>query len=125
MSRPQWLAGLALLFLAACEIEYAGLDFDVQSSPPVPVSIESDRIEIPAGIAIQVAVRPLSEGEPYSASDHVLLRSDDPEVLAVYATTNGRQFVLVGLRKGKTCLQVKINRHEKECIDVRVLAPEE
>jgi KaiC/GvpD/RAD55 family RecA-like ATPase len=46
-------------------------------------------------------------------------------VLGVYDTTFGRQFVLVGLRKGKTCLQVKINRDKKECIDVRVLAPEE
>lgn len=122
-----WLraALLAALASAACDDDsprYAGLEFDVQSAPPSPVSVESDRIELSAGLAVKVGVDPISAGgAEFTRRDKLALRADDEDVFAVYATEDAREFVLVGLREGETCLQVKINRQERECIDVRIL----
>jgi hypothetical protein len=86
------------------------------------VSVESDRIELVAGLAVKVGVDPISAGEgDYSGRDLVALRAEDTDLLAVYAAEDAREFVLVGLREGDTCLQVKINRQERECIDVTIL----
>jgi hypothetical protein len=103
---------------------YVGVSFEPQSAPPVPVSFESDRIEIPVGIAVQVEARPESSGEAYDKHDLLGLRADDEDLLAVYATEDERQFVFVGLREGETCLEVRLNRSERECIDVRVVPVE-
>ena len=125
MRRARWILWAALCASCADTKDYAGLEFDVQSAPPIPVSIESDRIELTAGIAVQVEVEPLSSGRSYTDNDVVTLRADDDDLLAVYSGEHAREFVLVGLREGRTCLEVKINRHQEECIDVRILPPEE
>jgi hypothetical protein len=121
-------APILLLLAFACagcdddEPRYAGLSFDVQSAPPTPVSVESDRIELIAGLAVKVGVDPLSTSETdYEKHDVVTLRSDAADLLAVYGTQDAREFVLVGLREGDTCLQVRINRVEQECIEVTIL----
>jgi hypothetical protein len=119
---------LALSICAGCaddNPEYVGLSFDVQSAPPVPVSVESDRIELIAGLAVKVGVEPISSGRDYHDDDLLVLRSDDSDVLAVYAGEDAREFVLVGLREGETCLHVKLNRVERECIEVQILPAEE
>jgi hypothetical protein len=96
----------------------------VQSAPPLPVSVESDRIELVAGVAVKVAVAPRSTGKDYSSHDVLSLRAGDDEVLGLYAGEGEREYVLVGVRAGETCLEVKINRHDEECIQVRVLEAE-
>jgi hypothetical protein len=121
------IAGLGLL-LWACEDDqprYTGLELDALSSPPESVGLTVDRIEIPAGIAVQVKATIHSTGQNYHADDLLVLRSDDDDVLTVYATESAREYVLVGVHPGATCLNVKINRAEKECIEVRVLVPGE
>lgn len=122
MKRAKW--GFALvLFALGCapKTEYDGLSFKPQSAPPVPVSFEPDRIEIPLGIAVKVQVTLHSDGREYDSDDLLTLRADDDDVLEVYSAGNGRNFVFVGLREGDTCLEVKVNRKEQECIEVRVL----
>ncbi len=118
---------LAALVLMACvrDEKYDGLSFDVQSSPPVPVSVEGDRIELVAGIAVKVEVEPRSSGRSYSSDDQVNLRADDGDIFEVYGAEDPREFVLVGLREGESCLEVRINRRMEECIEVRVLPAEE
>jgi uncharacterized protein YggU (UPF0235/DUF167 family) len=101
--------------------KYEGLSFDVQSAPPVPVSVESDRIELVAGIAVKVRVKPESDGRSYSSKDLVTLRADDSAIFEVYSAEDAREFVLVGLREGASCLEVRINRRAQECIELRVL----
>lgn len=117
---------LAACFAAGCaeDTEYAGLSFELQSAPPVPVSIESDVIEIPAGIAVMVEATPESSGRSYADNVLLSLRADDEELLGVYATEQDHTFVLVGLREGRSCLEVRVNRSERECIEVRVLPAE-
>jgi hypothetical protein len=117
------LCALAALTLAAClrDEKYDGLSFDVQSSPPVPVSVESDRIELIVGIAVKIEVSPRSAGRSYSSRDQVELRADDSDLFEVYGAEESREFVLVGLREGESCLEVNINGRMEECIEVRVL----
>jgi hypothetical protein len=120
------LCALAALTLAAClrDEKYDGLSFDVQSSPPVPVSVESDRIELIVGIAVKIEVSPRSAGRSYSSRDQVELRADDSDLFEVYGAEESREFVLVGLREGESCLEVNINGRMEECIEVRVLPAE-
>lgn len=117
---------LAACFAVGCgeDTEYAGLSFELLSAPPVPVSVESDVIEIPAGIAVMVEATPESSGRSFSDNVLLNLRADDEDRLGVYATEQDHQFVLVGLREGRTCLEVRVNRMERECIEVRVLPAE-
>lgn len=121
-------AGLAIflcaLSVAACtkDEKYEGLAFEMQSAPPIPVSIESDRIELVAGVAVKVRAKPLSEGRAYTKDDLLSLRADDENVFQVYGAVDPREFVLVGLREGRSCLQVSVKRIDEECIDVRVSA---
>lgn len=118
------------LFAAACADDhpiYDGVEFEVESAPPSPVSIESDRIELVVGVAVKVSAEPISRSDvDYRDRDAFALRSDNPDILEVYNTETDRTFVLVGVAEGRTCLEVKVNRRERECIDVRVLpGPEE
>jgi hypothetical protein len=124
-------ASFAILFCAVCSAacahdeKYVGLSFDPQSAPPIPVSIESDRIELVAGIAVKVEVTPKSDGRAYSKDDLLALHAEDSTIFEVFGTEAAREFVFVGLREGESCLQVRINRHEEECIEVRVSASEQ
>ena len=122
MKRARFGFALALLaFGCAPSTDYDGLSFETKSVPPVPVSFESDRIEIPVGIAVKIDVTLHSEGRAYDDDDTLSLRADDEDLLEVYGAGGGREFVFVGLREGDTCLEVRVNRKEKECIEVRVL----
>ncbi|HEX6240157.1 MAG TPA: hypothetical protein VFZ61_04670 [Polyangiales bacterium] len=122
----RWSLLLCVCLGVACDDgpHYVGVSFEPQSAPPVPVSFEPDRIEIPVGIAVEVEVRPESSGEAYDKHDLLVLRADDEDLLGVYATEDERQFVFVGLREGETCLEVQLNRQQRECIDVRVVPVE-
>lgn len=122
MKRARLALALALLaFGCAPSADYDGLSFEAKSAPPVPVSFEPDRIEIPVGIAVKIEVTLHSEGRRYDEDDLLTLRADDEDVLEVYNAGSDREFVFVGLREGDTCLEVRVNRKEKECIEVRVL----
>jgi hypothetical protein len=119
-----FLAICALLATACAEDEprYAGVEFELLSSPPVSVSFEPDRIELVAGVAVKVSVTPYSRSDvDYDAHAMLGLRGDDTDLLSVYATHEDREFVVVGNEPGETCLRVMIDRAEQECIDVRVL----
>lgn len=120
------LFALSLLTALGCaddEPRYAGLEFDVVSSPPTPVSINTTHIELVEGIAVRVDVEPVSRGERYHERDRVALRARDAERFAVYlGEEHDRSFVFVGLRPGESCLEVTINRELEECIPVRVRA---
>jgi hypothetical protein len=123
--KSQCFVGMCALLVSACADDaprYAGVEFELLSSPPTSVSFEPDRIELVAGVAVKVAVTPLSRSEvDYGADARIGLRGDDADMLTIYATAADREFVVVGNEPGETCLRVIIDRAEQECIDVRVL----
>lgn len=116
-----WALALAPLGCADDEPRYAGLEFDIVSAPPTPVSIQTTSIELVQGVAVRVDVTPVSRGQRYRERDLLSLRSRDAERFAVYAgEESDRSFVFVGLRAGESCLEVTINRDLEECIPVRI-----
>jgi hypothetical protein len=126
---PRVKALLMLLtstWLAACgdEQEYAGVDFEVLSAPPIDVKVQSDSIEIPAGVAVQVFAKVASSGPPFNSSDRVTFVGRKSSVVDVFLTARERQVFLVGRNPGSTCLEVRINREEVDCIPVDVSSQE-
>jgi len=125
--RSQIAISMLCLLAAACaedRLIYAGSDFELQSAPPSTASFESDRIQIVAGEAVKVRVLPRSSGElDYTTNDLLAMRPQDANLLEVYSTEREREFVFVANEPGQTCVEVIINRHREECIDVRVMPP--
>lgn len=116
---------IALLLLAAgCGPHYEGIALTLHSEPPVPVRIDDQEIEIPAGIAVAVDVKPLSSGRfEYLVTDPLELRSQDRDVMRVEPTEDSRRFVFVGVAPGDTCIEIEVDYDDHGCIPARVVAP--
>jgi len=116
----------ALLLSLGCGDDgpsYAGVEFDVISAPPLPVMIGSEALTLVAGLAVKVSATPLSSGHEYPKKTRLALRSADPSLLAVFASEARSDFVLVGLREGTTCLEVRIDGEVEECVPTSVQPP--
>ena len=114
-----------LLAAAACIPSYGTVEFEAVSNPPVPVTIRSFLIEMPAGVAAVVRARPISENRnEYDSSYKVDLFSADRDILVVERRPSRREFVLIGVNPGSTCLEVEIDGRPEDCIDVEILPPE-
>lgn len=111
------------LALAGCGPRYASITFEVKSDPPVPVRVDSEQIELPAGIAVEILATLQSSSSLEFVDEQLELVSEDPELLDVEAVGQAREFVLVGVAAGDTCLSVRVDHEEEECIPVRVTAP--
>jgi hypothetical protein len=121
MTRLVPLLGLAAL-LGACGPRYETIRFELKSQPPLPVRLDADLIEIPAGIAVAVhATLESSARLEYVPEDPLALKSRDPAVLRAEATPGAHNFVLIGVAVGETCLAVEVEYEEEECIPVRVI----
>lgn len=112
-----------LLSLGACQPQYAGLSIEPVSTPPTTVTVRPHLIELPVGVAVVIAVRPRSSSsEFYSSSTRVDLVSLDRSVFNTQRREDPREFVLVGVAPGETCVEVRIDGAPEECIDVVVRA---
>jgi hypothetical protein len=117
------LPGVSLaLLLGACgaDAAYRGLEIDVVSAPPTPVSVQPDRIEMVAGHAVQVKARPLFRNLDPHHRRQLTLRAEDEDLLDVYRGDDEGEFVLVALAAGRSCLRVIVDREDYECIDLRI-----
>ncbi len=114
---------LSLLLLPACHPMYGHLEIELYSSPPVPVRVSGEEVELPVGVAIAVDVEPKSGNDyEYFKDDEVELDSEDRQILRVDPTENPRRFVLTGVKVGKTCINVEVLGEQGECIPATVQA---
>ncbi len=121
--RSWMLPVVSLVALAGCDgQEYSHIRFEAVTSPPLQASVTSDKITIPAGIALQVLATPVADGVSYDSHDRLSLVSDDDSVLRVFGTASRNQFVLSGFDEGSTCLEVRINGSREDCIRVSITA---
>lgn len=112
-----------LLLAAACHPTYGRVDLTLYSSPPVPVRVESDEVELPVGVAVAIDVEPKSGNDyEYFKDDEVTLDTEDRQILRVDPTENPRRFVLTGVKAGQTCVVVEVFGEREECIPATVLA---
>lgn len=116
---------LAAVGLTACGPKYQETDFTIRSTAPVPIVATPDLIELPAGIAVDVSVEPLSTNS-YEYDDYytVRLKSRDRGVFDVADGPTEREFVFLGIHAGTTCVEIIIEGELQECIDVTVTNPE-
>lgn len=116
----------ALLFAApaACAPSYGAIDIEPISTPPVSVTVRDFLIEMPAGIAVVVQVSPRSDNQnEYDDTYKVDLISQDREIFNVYRREDRREFVLVGVAEGDTCVEVRIDGSPQDCIEVTITPP--
>lgn len=122
MTRALLLLALAL---AACGPQYKTIELDPVNSPPVPVRISANEIELPLGIAVAVHAEIFSRTTlEYTDEDRVDLLSRDRAIIDVTPTSGERNFVFVAVALGETCVAVEVNHDEEDCIPARVVAPE-
>ena len=115
---------LVALGLAGCQPAYESVDVVAVSTTPVEVTVRDFLVELPAGTAVVVAVTPRS-GNRHDYDDKTLvqLQTEDAHVMTVYARPQPREFVLVGVDAGETCLQVRLDGVARDCISVVVEPP--
>ncbi len=119
----RFIALSLLLLAAACHPTYGHVDLTLYSSPPVPVRVESDEVELPVGVAVAIDVEPKSGNDyEYFKDDEVTLDTEDRQILRVDPTENPRRFVLTGVKAGQTCVVVEVFGEREECIPATVLA---
>lgn len=119
-----WAAAVSLA-IGGCAPDYGTVEFGAVSTPPTPVTIRSNFIEMPVGIGAVVRADPVSDNvNDYDSSYKLDLFSRDRGVFRVHRRANRREFVFVGIAEGSTCLQVEIDGRPHECIDVEITPPE-
>lgn len=117
--------GLALIATApACQPSFGYLEVTVRSSPPLPVSVRDHRFELPVGVAVLIAVEPMSDNiNDYVETDRLDLSPSDAAILDIEPGPESRTFVLIGVNPGETCVDVYINGRAEQCIPAVVNAP--
>ena len=98
---------------------YDHVEFEIESAPPDRVTIDPTMIDVPAGIAPVVRVTAYDQ-RGKTMDGRLVLRSDNGDVLEVYAADGSRSFVLVGVAPGDTCVEVSLDDEVKECIPATV-----
>jgi hypothetical protein len=115
------LLAVCVALLGGCAPEFETLVIEKRSSPPASVQLGGDAIVVPPGIAVVVEVEPKSATrEEYEDDAVVELLSADARIFDVLAGTEDREFAFVGITEGETCMEVRIDGHEVDCIDVQV-----
>jgi hypothetical protein len=126
MRRIRFGLSLFALALAAigCAPSYGSVDFDPISAPPAFVDISEALIVMPAGVAVVVQATLHSDSrEDYDDTYRLDLISRDRDVFTTFRRPDDREFTLVGVLEGQTCLEVRIEGDVKDCIDVEIQAP--
>ncbi|MEZ4235234.1 MAG: hypothetical protein R3F59_03530 [Myxococcota bacterium] len=116
------------LLLAGCTPQYEVL-LSVASEPPLPVSISTDGIEIPEGIAAAVTAYPYKDGEPLGDDTEIdfVVEGIDVDVVDVtpvsgaFAGAEDADFVVVGVSLGEAELVPLVDDHAAAPISVRVV----
>ncbi|MCP4601119.1 MAG: hypothetical protein GY847_11445 [Proteobacteria bacterium] len=114
---------IAALF-GGCKPEYEQLSISPRTSPPSFVDVRSEPILLTAGAATLVEVDPISaKRKDYEDDTVVELDSLNQNIFDVRSSIEAGEFVLIGVAPGTTCMQVRIDGHFEECINVQVVTP--
>jgi hypothetical protein len=124
MSTLKSISVLAMFVTAGCAPDFSHVELEPLSTPPVPVSVRGSRVEMPAGVAVVVEAQLQSDNSrPYDDSFQLDLLSQDRVVFTTYPREEERQFVLVGINPGETCMDVVIDGDAEGCVPVMITQP--
>lgn len=113
--RALFLAAIAAC-AAGCGPRFDHLELNVTTFPPLPVSVESAHVGIPAGIAVGVDATPIGDdGRPMDDDVPVGMSSSDESILGIAFQSGGgddpdkanRSFVIFGVAPGSAVIHVE------------------
>jgi hypothetical protein len=121
--RTLFLAILTATALVGCAPK-GSIDFSQSTTPPAAVETSSSRITIPMGIAVAIHARPRIDGSAAPDGTTVKLTARDESIIGI-RTTTGKDFpfVLVGIAKGTTIVDVEVSGSTTSQITATVTDP--
>ncbi len=105
---------LLALGAAGCAPSFDHLDFQMSTTPPLPVTLNNSQIEVPEGIAVAFVPVPMAGTDKLDKT--VVLTSTDPGILDVAPEASGKGFVLFGVARGNAGVQVVVDGEKQEII---------
>lgn len=116
-------AAVLALMLTACAPDYGGLAIEIEGVALAGDYVESRRINLVLGHVVRVHARPRSlTSQVYEDPGRFEMVSASPEVARVYRDAEDWRWVLVGRADGNTCIEVRIDGKQEECLEIRVQA---
>lgn len=107
-----------------CQPSYDTISLSTESTPPAPVVVRGNRVELPAGVAIVVSADLQSETrEDFPGNGELELFSSDKAVFEVYPRPRDEEFVIVGIAPGQACIDVVVDGRLEDCVEVSVTVP--
>ncbi len=119
---------IALLVVATCVGVSCGPEFDyldlyVVSEPAFAVDVGSDAVRLPAGATVVVTAHPRSsKRKDYDSNTDLELNSENDAVFAVNPGLHRNEFAFIGISPGQTRIEVRVDGHLEDHIDVVVTA---
>jgi hypothetical protein len=118
-----WL-GVALVGFSAVgclQAEFGDLRVEQRSFAPLNIEVDDQQVIVPVGLAVKLKVKPISGNrQEYTSNDDLEFASDNPSVMDAFQIDDSSEVVVAGVREGRTCLRVVVNRDEVTCLAVRV-----
>jgi hypothetical protein len=119
------LAALLLVGASACSPRYETIEVD-RVAGHVDADVSSSAFEVPEGGLVVFSIDAESEAarRDYDAFDDVELSTEHPSVARIEQGLATGTWMLMGVREGRTVLEVRINGELEDQLPVDVLAQE-
>lgn len=126
-------------FAAACSPQFS-VSFEELRKPSLPVTLTSERIEMPEGIAIAVRARPMADDEIMDEDVHLALVSENDSVIEIVPLDDagknwdprdpqkgedvspGQRVAILGVSVGLSEIVVIVDGEERQRIPANVVA---
>jgi hypothetical protein len=113
--------GLLGVGLAGCAPDFDHLEIQIDTLPPLAVSVEPTNVDLPVGIAVGITATPFDTSGEKMDSDVVLnLVPKNQQVIGVETSLDDRSFVLFGVGPGTTSISVQVDHESRSDIPVTV-----
>ena len=125
-NRSSSTAALALIGLLGGALMGCGPDFDhlemqIDTTPPLAVSVGPTNVALPVGVAVGVTATPFdTNGEKMDADVVLALLPKNQQVIGVVASLDDRSFVFFGVGPGTTSITVEVDHQRRLEIPVTV-----
>ena len=115
------LVGLLGGALMGCAPDFDHLEMQIDTTPPLAVSIGPTNVAVPVGIAVGVTATPFdTDGEKMDADVVLALIPGNQQVIGVQASLDDRSFVFFGVGPGTTSITVEVDHQRRLQIPVTV-----
>ena len=106
------------LQLTACDAP--DVDLEAITTPPQNVTITHDLVTLAEGMAVAVRVHVDATPDPQTGAPIVTMTSANPQLVAVWPTTQENTFVIGGVAQGTTSLTIKPQGYSNHLVAVTI-----